>query len=370
MFRLNSYCDNKPLSINWVNVCIADVCISMILSPFFDNSRHAPITKLLEEIEQKERNERVYHMELIAGDIAALSNQIQEYKEKYEKLPNERNPEVQQMCKKHNKLVSYFIFLELEKSADYEEEIGTKGNRFFFVLDKKLNEIQLDKDNFMVYVNYSNNVILLEKYINPSNVTQKTIYGNVLDQQSCFSNNEAVILKLLDLYKVECIRNSNCDILCSLVSKNYFDALLYLKEKYVIDFNHVYNEGKTRVRPLISYAILNNNVTATEFLLKHNADPNLANEKGTTPLFWCAISDNVEIAQKLKEYGAMMEYKNKKGQTAVERAEECGSRNFVKEFRNPVNTRRYAPRGTRGSTRGESGNSMSPWAKARQNKQT
>jgi len=60
-------------------------------------------------------------------------------------------------------------------------------------------------------------------------------------------------------------------------------------------------------------------------LIQHRANVNLPNSVGTTPIFWCAIENDVNSLQILLNSGANVNWKNKKGETALERARQSKS---------------------------------------------
>jgi len=67
-------------------------------------------------------------------------------------------------------------------------------------------------------------------------------------------------------------------------------------------------------------------------LYTYHADPNVENSVGTTPLFWCAIMDDVESAHILIEAGADIKHKNHMGKTALDRAYKNGAPEFIRVF--------------------------------------
>lgn len=63
-------------------------------------------------------------------------------------------------------------------------------------------------------------------------------------------------------------------------------------------------------------------------LIQHNANVNLTNSKGTTPIFWCAITNDVHSLAILLNHGADVNWKNNNNETALERTRSCSDKSL------------------------------------------
>ncbi len=62
------------------------------------------------------------------------------------------------------------------------------------------------------------------------------------------------------------------------------------------------------------------NVEMTQFLLENNADPNIANNKGISPLHNAITRRNAEMAKLLIQYGANLDHRDENGTSVKEYA--------------------------------------------------
>ncbi|MFY7816448.1 MAG: ankyrin repeat domain-containing protein [Chryseobacterium taeanense] len=76
------------------------------------------------------------------------------------------------------------------------------------------------------------------------------------------------------------------------------------------------------------------NKELVEYLLKKNADPNIADATGTTPLFWAVKSGNKELTELLLRYKADKTVKDAQGMTPFEYALQTNNKEIINLLKN------------------------------------
>lgn len=76
------------------------------------------------------------------------------------------------------------------------------------------------------------------------------------------------------------------------------------------------------------------NKNLVEHLLKKNANPNVADSTGTTPLFWAVKSGNKELVGLLLQYKAGTTMKDSMGMTPFEYALKADNKEIIKLLKN------------------------------------
>lgn len=76
------------------------------------------------------------------------------------------------------------------------------------------------------------------------------------------------------------------------------------------------------------------NKNLVEHLLKKNANPNIADSTGTTPLFWAVKSGNKELVGLLLQYKADKTMKDSMGMTPFEYALKTDNKEIIKLLKN------------------------------------
>lgn len=97
----------------------------------------------------------------------------------------------------------------------------------------------------------------------------------------------------------------------------------------VKDLNYKSQEGTALAGLSIRY-----DKELTEHLLKKNADPNIADATGTTPLFWAVKSGNKELVEMLLKYKADKTLKDAMGITPFEYALKTDNKEIINLLKN------------------------------------
>lgn len=98
---------------------------------------------------------------------------------------------------------------------------------------------------------------------------------------------------------------------------------------HVKDVNYKSDEGTALAGLAIQY-----NKDLVEHLLKKNADPNIADATGTTPLFWAVKSGNKELVEILLKYKADKIKKDSMGMTPFEYALQTNNIEIINLLKN------------------------------------
>ncbi|KPE51829.1 hypothetical protein AOB46_06275 [Chryseobacterium indologenes] len=98
---------------------------------------------------------------------------------------------------------------------------------------------------------------------------------------------------------------------------------------HVKDVNYKSGEGTALAGLAIKY-----NRDLVERLLKKNADPNIADATGYTPLFWAVKSGNKELVELLLKYKADKTKKDLMGMTPFEYALQTNNNEIIKLLKN------------------------------------
>lgn len=98
---------------------------------------------------------------------------------------------------------------------------------------------------------------------------------------------------------------------------------------HVKDLNYKSREGTALAALSIKY-----NKELTEYLLKKNADPNIADATGNTPLFWAVKFGNKELAELLLKYKADKTLKDSMGMTPFEYALKADNKEIINLLKN------------------------------------
>lgn len=98
---------------------------------------------------------------------------------------------------------------------------------------------------------------------------------------------------------------------------------------HVKDLNYKSREGTALAGLSIKY-----NKELTEYLLKKNADPNIADPTGFTPLFWAVKFGNKELTELLLKYKADKTLKDSMGMTPFEYALKADNKEIINLLKN------------------------------------
>jgi len=98
---------------------------------------------------------------------------------------------------------------------------------------------------------------------------------------------------------------------------------------HVKDLNYKSQEGTALAGLSIRYS-----KSLAEHLLKNNADPNIADSTGTTPLFWAVKSGNKELVEILLHYKADRTMKDSAGMTPFEYALKTDNKEIINILKN------------------------------------
>ena len=98
---------------------------------------------------------------------------------------------------------------------------------------------------------------------------------------------------------------------------------------HVKDVNYKSKEGTALAALSIRY-----NKDLVEHLLKKNANPNIADDTGTTPLFWAVKSANKELVELLLKYKADKTIKDSIGMTPFEYALKTENKEIINTLKN------------------------------------
>lgn len=98
---------------------------------------------------------------------------------------------------------------------------------------------------------------------------------------------------------------------------------------HVKDVNYKSEEGTALAGLSIQY-----NKDLVEHLLKKNADPNIADGTGTTPLFWAVKAGNKELVELLLQYKADKTMKDSAGMTPFEYALKADNKEIINLLKN------------------------------------
>lgn len=98
---------------------------------------------------------------------------------------------------------------------------------------------------------------------------------------------------------------------------------------HVKDVNYKSQEGTALAGLSVKY-----NKTLTEHLLRKNADPNIADATGTTPLFWAVKFGNKELTELLLKHKADKSIKDSQGMTPFEYALQTKNTEIINLLKN------------------------------------
>ena len=98
---------------------------------------------------------------------------------------------------------------------------------------------------------------------------------------------------------------------------------------HVKDVNYKSKEGTALAGLSVKY-----NKELVESLLKKNADPNIPDETGYTPLFWAVKFGNKELVQLLLDYNADKSKKDSMGMTPFEYALQTNNKEIINLLKN------------------------------------
>ncbi|MGE4513609.1 MAG: ankyrin repeat domain-containing protein [Chryseobacterium sp.] len=94
------------------------------------------------------------------------------------------------------------------------------------------------------------------------------------------------------------------------------------------------NNYKSKEGTALSGLSFRYNKELVEYLLKKNADPNIADANGTTPLFWAVKSGNNELTELLLKYKADKTVKDTQGMTPFEYALQTNNKEIINLLKN------------------------------------
>lgn len=97
----------------------------------------------------------------------------------------------------------------------------------------------------------------------------------------------------------------------------------------VKDVNYKSQEGTALAGLSVKY-----NKDLVEHLLKKNANPNIADSSGSTPLFWAVKFGNKELAELLLKHKADKSIKDSQGMTPFEYALQTNNKDLINLLKN------------------------------------
>lgn len=97
----------------------------------------------------------------------------------------------------------------------------------------------------------------------------------------------------------------------------------------VKDINYKSQEGTALAGLSVKY-----NKDLVEYILKKNANPNLADATGSTPLFWAVKFGNKELTELLLKYKADKTIKDSQGMTPFEYALQTNNKEIINLLKN------------------------------------
>ncbi|MGH1519786.1 ankyrin repeat domain-containing protein [Chryseobacterium sp. JK1] len=139
--------------------------------------------------------------------------------------------------------------------------------------------------------------------------------------------------------EVQDLMKQNPDII-NQVNDNGFSPLIlacYRGNTEVANFliNHVKDVNyKSREGTALAGLAVKYNRDLTESLLKKNADPNIADSTGFTPLFWAVKFGNKELVELLIQYKADKTKKDSSGMTPFEYALQANNKEIINLLKN------------------------------------
>lgn len=98
---------------------------------------------------------------------------------------------------------------------------------------------------------------------------------------------------------------------------------------HVKDVNYKSREGTALAGLAFRY-----NKELVEYILKKNANPNIADATGITPLFWAVKSGNKELTELLLKYKADKTLKDSQGMTPFEYALQTNNKEIINLLKN------------------------------------
>jgi len=98
---------------------------------------------------------------------------------------------------------------------------------------------------------------------------------------------------------------------------------------HVKDVNYKSQEGTALAGLSVKY-----NKVLVEHLLKKNADPNIKDATGSTPLFWAVKFGNKELTELLLQYKADKSIKDTEGKTPFEYALQTNNKEIINLLKN------------------------------------
>ncbi len=137
------------------------------------------------------------------------------------------------------------------------------------------------------------------------NVFDIARFGTVMEMESIIKSNKNVINTVDE--------NGFSPLILATYINN--EAIVVFLVKKIKDIN--YNTISGTALTAASYKGFTKIV---EILLKNNANPNIADAKGTTPLIYATISENIDIIKLLIAYKVNKTHKDQKGNSALEYA--------------------------------------------------
>ena len=103
----------------------------------------------------------------------------------------------------------------------------------------------------------------------------------------------------------------------------------------LILIDHVKNlDYKSQEGTALAGLSIRYNKKLVEHLLKKNANPNIADANGTTPLFWAVKSGNTELVELLLQYKADKSMKDSMGMTPFEYALKTENKEIINILKN------------------------------------
>lgn len=143
--------------------------------------------------------------------------------------------------------------------------------------------------------------------------------GTVQEMESLMKQNPDVI---------NSVNNNGFSPLILACYRGNVDVAKFLMDN-VKDVNYKSQEGTALAGLSVKY-----NKELTEYLLNKNADPNITDSTGSTPLFWAVKFGNKELIQLLLKHKADKSQKDSMGMTPFEYAVQTNNKEIINLLKN------------------------------------
>lgn len=137
------------------------------------------------------------------------------------------------------------------------------------------------------------------------------------------------------------IVNTNSDTVNSINEQGYTPLVLatyygnYNTMKLLIEYGASINYSSSQGTALCGAAYKGDS-TATNILLRNNANPNIGDQNGTTPLLFATLFSHTEVAILLCSKGALPSIADNEGLTPVKCAEQLKNDKLIELYKNAL----------------------------------